>query len=72
MAKLLEDLLSRKGLAGELGVCERTIIRWQNRPGGIPHIKLGNRVLYRRESVEAWLKAGETQIKRRGARAAAI
>ena len=70
MAKLLDEYLSREELAHELGVTGRTIIRWQNQPGGLPFVKLGARVRYRRAAVEAWLKAGETQVTRRGARAA--
>jgi excisionase family DNA binding protein len=59
-SSLLENYLSRDELARELGRSTRTITRMTFQVGGIPHIQLGNRVLYRRDSVLAWLVARET------------
>ena len=36
MMNLLDDYLTRAELADELRVTQRTILRWQNRPDGIP------------------------------------
>lgn len=59
MAALLDDYFTRSELARELNVTERTIIRYQNQPNGLPRTKMGGRTLYRRDSVLAWLKVNE-------------
>lgn len=70
MVALLDDYLTRSELARELKVAERTIIRYQNRPDGLPQTKMGGRVLYRRSSVLAWLESNERRPnQRRGRRA---
>jgi excisionase family DNA binding protein len=61
---VLAGYISRDDLARELGVSPRTITRWTFHPGGIPHLAIGNRTLYRRESVTAWLAARETRPER--------
>lgn len=66
MMNLLNDYLTRAELADELRVTQRTILRWQNRPDGIPFIALGGRILYRRDSVMSWLKGLETWPNARG------
>ncbi|MBF0680828.1 MAG: helix-turn-helix domain-containing protein [Devosia sp.] len=59
MTALLDDYLTRSELARELKVTERTIIRYQNQPNGLPRTKMGGRTLYRRDSVLAWLQVNE-------------
>lgn len=61
---LLVDYMTRPELAVHLGVCERTLIRWCDRGEGPPMTKLGQRPLFRRQSVEAWLAAREARKPR--------
>ena len=42
-----------------LGISERTLFTLV-RSGGMPHIRIGRRVLFRRASLDAWLHARET------------
>ena len=56
---LLQDYLTREELAGELRVTPRTIIRWQDQADGLPYVEMGGRVLYRRQSILAWLESRE-------------
>jgi hypothetical protein len=57
--KLLADFLTPDETAAELKVCERTLDRWRRLDEGPPITKLGRRTLYRRSSVQAWLRARE-------------
>lgn len=61
---ILSAYLTRDALSRELDISPRTISRWTFQPNGIPHITLGNRTLYRRESVLAWLEAQEQRPSR--------
>lgn len=56
---LLADFLTQDEAAAELDVCERTLDRWRRLGEGPPITKLGRRVLYRRASLQAWLRARE-------------
>ena len=58
---LLADFLTQEEAAAELQVCERTLDRWRRLDEGPPITKLGRRILYRRSSVQAWLRAQERQ-----------
>lgn len=65
---ILNDKLTPAELAAELGVTPRTVQRWNARRIGPPKIKIGKRVYYRREAVEAWMLAHEReQVRARGA-----
>lgn len=68
MTTLLAEYLTRAEIAAELRVTPRTIIRWQQQPDGLPFVKLGDRVLYRRQSVAEWIERHEHQPnpRRRG------
>lgn len=57
--KLLDDWMSRAGLAGELGISIDTLGRWETRRIGPPCIRLGRRVYYRKGAVRDWLRAQE-------------
>jgi hypothetical protein len=57
--KLLADFLPKYQAAAELKICERTLDRWRRLGEGPPITKLGRRVLYRRSSLLAWLRARE-------------
>jgi hypothetical protein len=56
---ILSDFLERVEAAAELKVCERTLDRWRRLGEGPPITKVGRRVLYRRASLQAWLRARE-------------
>jgi predicted site-specific integrase-resolvase len=56
---ILADFLTQDEAAAELKVRRRTLDRWRQLGDGPPITKLGRRVLYRRKSLEAWLRARE-------------
>lgn len=55
----LENLLSEHDLAALRGVTVRTLQRERAQRRGPAFIKLGRKVYYRREAVNAWLRALE-------------
>lgn len=59
-ADLLDGWLTRAELASEFGVTEDTLRRWASRRIGPPCVRVGNRVLYRKEGVRDWLAARES------------
>lgn len=56
---VLSEWLTQAELAAEMRVSVDTLRRWGARRIGPPSIKLGMRVLYRRESVREWLRSRE-------------
>jgi len=56
---VLADFLTQEKAAAELKICERTLDRWRRLGEGPPITKLGRRVLYRRSSLQAWLRTRE-------------
>lgn len=58
---ILSDYFAPAELASELGVCVRTLDRWDTLGEGPPRCKVGRRVLYRRSSVAAWLASREQE-----------
>jgi hypothetical protein len=52
---LLSGMYTRQQLAVELGFTCDTLCRWEARQIGPPCTRIGRRVLYRRDAVEAWL-----------------
>jgi hypothetical protein len=56
---LLADFLTQDEAAAELKICERTLDRWRRLGEGPPTTKLGRRVLYRRSSLQVWLRTRE-------------
>jgi len=64
----LTDLISQADYAAQRGVSLRTIHRERAARVGPPFIKLGQKVFYRPEAIEAWLLARE-QAQPRAARA---
>ena len=56
---LLADFLEDDETAAELHVCTRTLDRWRQIGEGPPVTKLGRRILYRRSSLQAWLRGRE-------------
>jgi hypothetical protein len=60
---ILKDYIPRKMLADEIGVTEKTLIRWELADKGPPVTRLGRDVLYYVPSVERWLRAQERAAK---------
>jgi Helix-turn-helix domain len=56
---LLADFLTQEEAAAALKVCDRTLDRWRRLDEGPPVTKIGRRILYRRSSLHAWLRARE-------------
>ena len=67
---LLAGHVTPAELADQLGVTVRTLDRWYARGEGPARVKLGKQVLYRRTSVEDWLRSQEVdpRARRRGRR----
>jgi hypothetical protein len=59
IGNLLADFLTQQEAAAELKICMRTLDRWRRLEEGPPITKLGRRILYRRSSLQAWLRARE-------------
>lgn len=53
-----EILLTAKGLAALTNISERTIWRWSASGRMPPPIRLGRKVLWRRQDIDAWVAAG--------------
>ena len=64
LKSLLADTVNRRELAKALGVCTRSISRYENQPNGLPSITIGGRKLYRLKSVHEWLMAKERRPNR--------
>ena len=56
---MLSDWMTRAELAAELGLTTETLSRWDARRVGPAPTRVGRKVLYRRETVRAWLLAQE-------------
>lgn len=57
--RMLTDWMTRAELAAELALTAETLSRWDARRIGPAPTRLGRKVLYRRETVRAWLLAQE-------------
>lgn len=53
----VRELIHTKDLSAELGVAEETLRGWRWRGIGPVSFKIGNRTVYDRADVEAWLEA---------------
>jgi excisionase family DNA binding protein len=62
------DVWTEDQLAEQAGVSVRTIKRWRDQRKGPPFIRMGRRILYRRDAVADWLLANEQEQPRAGAR----
>jgi excisionase family DNA binding protein len=58
-ANILEDYIDIAPLADELGLHPRTLMRWTEQPHGLPFVRLGRRILFKRDSVRDWISAHE-------------
>lgn len=52
--------LTTEEAAEYLRVCHRTLIRWRGQGTGPAYCKAGQRILYRRADLDAWLDAQRT------------
>lgn len=64
-AHVLEDWMTPAELASELGVSIETLRKWEHQRIGPPRVKVGQKVLYRRGGVRAWLENKEAEVVRR-------
>jgi hypothetical protein len=70
-AQLLLGMYTRQQLAVELGFTCDTLCRWEARQIGPPCTRIGRRIFYRRDAVEAWileLENARANRARRGGR----
>ena len=56
---VLSDYFTQEEAAAELKLTQRTLERWQRLREGPPITRLGRRILYRRSSLQAWLRGRE-------------
>ncbi|WP_323775603.1 helix-turn-helix domain-containing protein [Leisingera sp.] len=66
--RILDGWLTRRELAGELGLSMDTLARWKSQGRGPVCINAGNRILYRVESVHEWLLQEEREARTRFAK----
>jgi hypothetical protein len=57
--RVLNGYLTPPELAAQLGLCQRTLARWHRDRTGPPRSVVGRKILYRTESVTAWLAKRE-------------
>lgn len=57
--ELLDSLIAAPALAIRLGASERALAEWRITGRGPKFIRVGRRVRYRPEAVDAWLLANE-------------
>lgn len=60
-AAVLDDYMTREQLAVEIGLQPKTLAKWANMRKGPPLVKVGRKVFYRKDAVQAWLKSNETR-----------
>ena len=56
---ILENYVSRREFARQLGKDERTVIRWEIQRRAPKRTKIGRTVYYSRKSIDTWLKGRE-------------
>jgi hypothetical protein len=55
MSKVLHDFLDLAPFAKQVGRNPRTVRRWMNEPDGLPHSRIGNRILIHVPTARAWI-----------------
>lgn len=65
---VLDGWMTRRELSEALGVTEATLGRWHTQRIGPAAVKIGRRLLYRREAVRQWLIARERTPVAKGGR----
>ncbi len=56
---ILENYVSRREFANQLGKDERTVIRWEIQRRAPKRTKIGRSVYYSQKNIETWLKGRE-------------
>jgi helix-turn-helix protein len=56
---LLDGYVDEPEASRQLKKHPRTLKRYRDQADGLPHVKVGNRILYRVEAVRGWLLARE-------------
>lgn len=56
---VLDGWMSRPELAETLGITAGTLAKWQNQRTGPPLVRIGRKVMYRRQAVQDWLRSQE-------------
>ncbi len=56
VSTLLAGYFNRAELAADLGVCQRSVARYEQNEG-LPYITTGGRRMYHRAAIMAWLEA---------------
>lgn len=55
---LLSPMMTKQQLCAELGISELALTKFRQRYANMPSpIKLGQRIYWRREDIEAWIRA---------------
>src|SRR5262245_2397247 len=65
---ILNGYIDLDPLAEELGRHPRTIMRWTEERDGLPFVRLGRRIMFKRESVRDWISAREHKPNSRRSR----
>jgi hypothetical protein len=60
-ASVLGDYMTREELAAEIGIQPKTLAKWANLRRGPSFVKVGRKVFYRKDAVQAWLRTNETR-----------
>lgn len=63
---IFDDWMTRAELADEMKVSVDSLARWESRRTGPPCVRVGRRILYRREAVREWLVSQEKRATRGG------
>ena len=63
---ILSEYMTPEELAGELGICKRTLDRWHAGRTGPPRVTIGRKPLYRRDSVADWIRSKERNFSEVG------
>ena len=56
---ILENYVTRREFARQLGKDERTVIRWEIQRRAPKRTKIGRTVYFSRQAIETWLKGRE-------------
>lgn len=65
MDTVLEGYVTRLKLKEELGVCDRTMARYESQPNGLPFVPIGGQKFYRVDAVREWLAKRERSRNQR-------
>ncbi len=56
---LLSDYIDRPTMAKELNCSERTVMRYEQLPDGLPSVTIAGRKLYKVDSARKWIASRE-------------